>query len=99
MHTVHVTNKKRSKNQSSALVLLQTGVGTEREVLVNLKKMKNVVHANLVYGVYDIIVKVEGESINELKRIIMNNIRHLQNVQSTLTLIIYENLLIQSNKS
>jgi Lrp/AsnC family transcriptional regulator for asnA, asnC and gidA len=99
MQTVHVENKNKNKNRSAALVLLQTKVGTEKEVLVTLRKMKNVVHANLVYGVYDIIVKVEGDSINELKKIIISNIRQLENVYSTLTLIIYENLLRQSKTS
>ena len=90
MQVLHVENTKRIKNRSSAIILLQTKIGTERMVLMKLKKISNVVQANLIYGsIYDIIVQVESNSIDELKRIISKNIRHLHNVRSTLTLVVY----------
>ena len=85
-------DKKMSENRSSAFILIKTKVGTEREVLLKLKEIPNIVQGNLVYSIYDIIVKVESDSIDELKRIILNNIRQLNDVQSTLTLIVYDNV-------
>ncbi len=58
---------------------------------MKLKKISNVFYINLIYGVYDIIVKVESNSIDELKRTISQNIRHLHNVLSILTLAVYDN--------
>jgi Lrp/AsnC family transcriptional regulator for asnA, asnC and gidA len=92
MHALHDENKKMSRSRSSAFILLQTKVGAEREVLVKLKETPNVVQANLVYSIYDIIVKVESDSVDDLKRIVQNNIRQLNDVQSTLTLIVYNNV-------
>jgi len=44
----------------------------------------------IVYGVYDIIAKVEAESMDKLKESITWNVRRLDKVRSTLTMIVIE---------
>jgi DNA-binding Lrp family transcriptional regulator len=44
----------------------------------------------VVYGAYDIVVKIEAEGIEELKNIISMKIRRTPNVKSTLTMIVLE---------
>ncbi|MHA2239309.1 MAG: Lrp/AsnC ligand binding domain-containing protein, partial [Candidatus Hodarchaeales archaeon] len=51
---------------------------------------KGVVGAWIVYGVYDIVAKIEADSMDKLKEIITTNIRGLENVRSTLTMIVVE---------
>ena len=73
-----------------AYVLINTEIGCIPEVLVAIKKIKNVTEAHSVYGVYDLVVKVEAETMGKLKDIVTWNIRRLNNVRSTLTMIVME---------
>ncbi|MFX0209777.1 MAG: Lrp/AsnC ligand binding domain-containing protein [Candidatus Heimdallarchaeota archaeon] len=74
----------------AAFVLVNAEIGSEDEVLEDLKSTKGVVGAWIVYGVYDIVAKVEADTMDELKEIITTNIRGLDNVRSTLTMIVVE---------
>ena len=73
-----------------AFVLINTEMGSETEVLGALRKIANVKEAYIVYGVYDIVTKVEAESMDKLKDIITWNIRRLNKVRSTLTMMATE---------
>lgn len=73
-----------------AFVLVNTEMGSETEVLSALRKIANVREAYIVYGVYDIVAKVEAESMDKLKDIITWNIRRLNKVRSTLTMMATE---------
>ncbi len=72
----------------SAFVLINTEIGAEEEILQELKKIANVKEAYVVYGVYDIIAKVEAENMDKLKEIISWKIRRLDKVRSTLTMLV-----------
>ncbi|MCG3221967.1 MAG: Lrp/AsnC ligand binding domain-containing protein, partial [Candidatus Heimdallarchaeota archaeon] len=43
-----------------------------------------------VYGVYDLIAKIEADTMDELKKIVTENLRALENVRSTMTMICVE---------
>ncbi len=73
-----------------AYVLINTEIGCIPEVLTAIQKIKNVTEAHSVYGVYDIVAKIEAENMGKLKDIVTWNIRHLNNVRSTLTMIVME---------
>ncbi len=53
-----------------------------------LRKIDAVKEAFIVYGVYDIIVKVEADSMDKLKEIVSWKIRRLDKVRSTLTMLV-----------
>ena len=57
------------------------------EALKALKKVEGVKEAEMVYGLYDIVVEVEGDSISNLKRIITERIRLIDNVATTTTMM------------
>ncbi len=73
---------------ASAYLLLNVETGTEEEVLNNLRTHQEVKEAWMVYGVYDIIVQVETETMEELKNIVSWTIRRLDRVRSTMTMIV-----------
>ena len=73
-----------------AFVLVNVQIGSEREVLEALKKIDGVERAYVVYGVYDIVAKVKAESMDELREIVTYKIRKLDKVQSTQTMMVYE---------
>jgi len=75
-----------------AFVLINSEIGSEGEVLNELKKVDGVEEAYSVYGVYDIIAKVRAESMEKLKDIVTWKIRRINKVRSTLTMIVIEEM-------
>jgi DNA-binding Lrp family transcriptional regulator len=73
-----------------AFVLINTEIGSECEVMSELSKLDNVKEAHPVYGVYDIVTKVEAETVDQLKEIITTKIRRLGKIRSTLTMMAIE---------
>jgi DNA-binding Lrp family transcriptional regulator len=73
-----------------AFVLINVESGTEEEVVKDLKKIQGVEEAYYSYGVYDIITKVNADSMEGLKDMVTRKVRTLTKVRSTLTLIMME---------
>jgi DNA-binding Lrp family transcriptional regulator len=73
-----------------AFVLINAEIGSENAVLAELKKIENVKEAYVVYGVYDIIAKVESDTMDKLKAMVTWRVRRLDKVRSTLTMIVVE---------
>ncbi len=73
-----------------AFVLVNAEIGSEDEVGKELRKIANVKESYVVYGVYDIVAKVEAESMDKLKEVVTWKIRRLDKVRSTLTMIVVE---------
>lgn len=73
-----------------AFVLVNVEAGTDREVLDNIKKVPEVKQAYMVYGVYDIIVMLEAETLEKLRETVTKKIRQLDKVRSTMTMIVME---------
>ena len=73
-----------------AYVLITAETGAVDSVLESLKKMDAVKETYMVYGVYDIIATVKAETMDKLKEIVTWNLRSLDRVRSTLTMIVVE---------
>ena len=73
-----------------AFVLINAELGAETELLNQLKNMERIKYVYVLYGAYDLVVKVEASDNETLKRTISNNIRQLKNVRSTLTMTVIE---------
>ena len=73
-----------------ALVLMNAELGHETTLVNELKKKPNVTEVYAVYGVYDVIVKVEAESMEKLREAIATKLRRISGIKSTLTMIIVE---------
>jgi len=82
----------------SAYILLNTEIGFENHVLLALKKIEGVQHANSLWGVYDIIAHIEAESIEKLKNIITKHIGKIDKINSKLTMIIDEKNMTSSQE-
>jgi DNA-binding Lrp family transcriptional regulator len=54
-------------DQIIAFALPNTETGSEDEVLQHLKEVEEVKEAHILYGVYDIMAKIQAESMDELK--------------------------------
>jgi DNA-binding Lrp family transcriptional regulator len=75
---------------ATAFVLINTEMGSESEVLDELKKIDAVKESYMVYGVYDVVAKVGADTMETLKEIITWKVRRLDKVRSTLTMIVIE---------
>lgn len=73
---------------ASAFLLLNVETGTEEEVMNSLRDLQAVKEARMVYGVYDIIVRVETGTMEELKNVVSWTVRRLDRVRSTMTMIV-----------
>jgi DNA-binding Lrp family transcriptional regulator len=71
-----------------AFVLINTNMGADAEVSEALRKIDEVKEVYGVYGVYDIVVRIEADTLQQLKDTISAKIRILENVRSTLTMIV-----------
>ena len=79
----------------TSYVLINSNLGTDVEIITKIKDMladqKDVeFEINGVYGVYDIIVKLSSDNSEKLRSIVTNDIRKIENVQSTLTMMVIE---------
>jgi DNA-binding Lrp family transcriptional regulator len=72
----------------TAIMLINAELGSERDLLKELRTIEYVKEVYEVYGVYDIVVKIESDSMDKLKDTASRRIRSLQNVRSTLTMIV-----------
>ena len=72
---------------ATAYVLLNTELGAETEVMKDMKMIVEIKEAHMVYGVYDIIARIEADTMEDLKNIISWKVRRINRVRSTLTMI------------
>ena len=75
----------------NAYILIVVDSGAESKVKDLLKKFKQVQDLQIVYGEYDLVMKIQVNEMKNLQEFIMNNIRAIKQVQRTSTMICYEN--------
>ena len=68
--------------------MINVKVGTDKDVVSQLKTFKYVDKVYEVYGVYDIVAEVNASSMEELKETVNSDMRKLKNVLATNTIIV-----------
>lgn len=74
----------------TAFVFITVLPGKEKEVLKNLREIKNVTESYELYGDYDIVVKVETEEKEKLQAIVQQQIRGIKNIVNTSTNYVFD---------
>ena len=74
---------------TTAFIMINAEIGSEDQLEEELRKLNNVREVHPVYGAYDIVVKVEAETMDQLKEVI-SRIRKLDKIKSTLTMTVME---------
>ena len=69
----------------SAYVLIQTEVGRAATVAREMAALGGVVAAEGVTGPYDVIVRAEADSIDELGQMVVGRIQHIEGITRTVT--------------
>jgi DNA-binding Lrp family transcriptional regulator len=70
-----------------AYILVKIEGGKDLQVLNKLKSMKGIKKASLTYGIHDLCIDVELESIEVLDNFVFNILRKIEGVKETVTLI------------
>ncbi|MDH3766385.1 MAG: Lrp/AsnC ligand binding domain-containing protein [Nitrosopumilus sp.] len=71
----------------TAYILINCDLGSEEAVIEDLKHIESVNEIHGTFGAYDIIAKIENPKKDKLRETITWNIRKLEHVRSTLTLM------------
>ena len=67
-------------------VLVNVSPGQEYNAFQAMKDIENVIDATLLFGDYDIIVKLEAEVLGQIAKIVVDIIRQIPGVTGTKTL-------------
>lgn len=73
---------------NKAIVLITLEAGAEQLVLEQLREMEGIIDAHFLYGPYDAFVKIEAEDSQQLHNIVINKIRSIEGVLTTMTCFI-----------
>ncbi len=73
---------------AKAIVMLNTEVGMENEIFEKVFEIPEVKEVYMVYGIHDLVVVIEAETMEKLRNLITEKIRKMKGVKSTLTSIV-----------
>ncbi len=68
-------------------ILIKLLPGLESDALSQIRATPGILEVNLVFGQWDVIAIAEAKSLFELTRIIVGEVRGIQGVQDTTTLL------------
>ncbi|MDC0064256.1 Lrp/AsnC ligand binding domain-containing protein [Candidatus Nitrosopelagicus sp.] len=71
---------------TKAFVLINCELGSEEQVISELKTFPDVKEVQGTFGAYDIIAEIASESIEKIRETITWKIRKIEKIRSTLTL-------------
>ena len=80
----------RETGAESAYVMINCETGTEPKVIDGLGTIEEVKEIKYTFGSYDIVAKIEADSLEKLREVITLKIRKMEPVRSTTTLICKE---------
>ena len=70
---------------TQAYVLIQTDVGRSAQVAEEVGQIEGVIAAHNVTGNYDVIALAEGDSVDDLGRLVVNKIQLVHGIARTTT--------------
>jgi len=80
----------------TAYFLLNVALNHEVEVIEKIKKIlknENSIDYELqgVFGIYDVIVKITSDSDDNIRRLALDKIKQINNIQSAITMMVNDN--------
>ena len=75
---------------AQAIILIQTDIGMETKVRDKLLKIPEVKAVYIVYGIYDIVTIIEADSLERIRKVILEQIRTMSGIRTTTTMVVVE---------
>ncbi|MDI1495155.1 MAG: AsnC family transcriptional regulator [Cenarchaeum symbiont of Oopsacas minuta] len=72
---------------ATAYVLINCELGSEEPIINQLKGLTGVREVHGTFGAYDILAKIESDTVEKLRETITWKIRKIDKIRSTLTLM------------
>jgi DNA-binding Lrp family transcriptional regulator len=69
----------------SAYILIQTEVGKASNVVEEIRRLDGIVEADDVTGPYDVIVKAQADTMDELGKMVVSQVQLVEGITRTLT--------------
>ena len=70
---------------AKAFILIETVVGRTKEVDAGLQRLEGVKSVDTVTGPYDVIVIIEGETLNQIGDVVTDKIHPIAGISRTVT--------------
>ena len=67
-------------------MLISCEIGTEHDLISQLKKIDEIKNVMITYGDYDIVIEAITESTKKMDELITSKIRKLEKIRTTITL-------------
>ncbi len=67
-------------------ILISCEIGTEHDLISQLKKIDEIKNVMITYGDYDIVIEAITESTKKMDELITSKIRKLEKIRTTITL-------------
>jgi len=67
-------------------VLISCDIGAEDELKTKLLEIKNIEKTTITYGQYDIVAEIETQKDEDMAKLIIQKIRQLEKIRTTVTL-------------
>jgi len=88
--TIRLDYAKIGKPIVAFVLLKATNQADQKELLGQISKLPCVCETAMITGAFDIIFKARAASMDELKNIVVGNLRKQKNVGETETMVCYE---------
>ena len=75
---------------TKAYILIECSIGTTKEVVTGLKKLKEIKSVETVTGPYDVIAVVELEALNELGDLVTQIVQMAKGIKRTVTCLVVQ---------
>jgi DNA-binding Lrp family transcriptional regulator len=76
-----------------AYVLAKIEAGRDKEVFNEIKKLDGIRKANATYGIYDLHIEANFDTVEELDAFVFDRVRKIPGVKETVTMIASETLV------
>ena len=73
-----------------AYVLVRADAGKEREILAKIKGLTEVKDSHMIYGEWDVIIKIEVKDVESITSFVVDKLRGIDAVKLTSTMIVAE---------
>lgn len=73
--------------------MIKLEAGEDERVFAEIKNLTKIKEANVTYGGYDLLIKVEFKSIEELDEFVFGVLRRVPGVTETMTILVAKNLI------
>jgi DNA-binding Lrp family transcriptional regulator len=68
-------------------------VGMDDQVIAEIKKLEQVEEADATYGSFDLVIKVNFKTIEDLDRFIFEKIRRIKGISETSSMIVAKKVI------